>query len=91
MKPQLLIVEYNLTDQELIPPPSDPISMILEYILNQNPNQQIIFVTAEERLMFDPHFLPPSLQHIPIILKSTHTVDDMVMDLEELPFYYPPL
>jgi hypothetical protein len=65
--------------------------LILEYILHKFPNQQIIFVTAEKRLLFDPHFLPPSLQHIPVILKSTHTIENMVADLEELPFYYPPI
>jgi hypothetical protein len=65
--------------------------LIFEDILQQYPNQQIIIVTEEKGLLFDLHFIPPSFQHIPVILKSTHTIEDMVADLEELPFYYPPI
>ena len=46
-------------------------------------------MTSEQRLLLDKDFLPSSLQHIPVILKSTHTVEDMVKDLDELEYYYP--
>ncbi len=80
-KPQLLMVEYNLETGNIVP--------VLEQILQENPNQQIVFVTSEKRLLLDKNFLPSSLQHIPVILKSTHTVEDMVKDLDELNYYYP--
>ncbi len=86
VKPQLLIVEYKVADNN-----GGNIVSALEQILQQNPTQQILFVTAEERLLREMNFLPPSLHHVPIILKSTHTIDEMVADLDELPFYYPPM
>lgn len=91
VKPKLIIVEYNLLEKAIDSSPSNSIGLILEDILQQNPNQQIIFVTEERKLLLDLHFLPPSLQHIPVILKSTHTIEEMVLDLDELPFYYPPI
>jgi len=81
IKPQLLMVEYDLATGNIVP--------VLKQILKENPNQQIVFVTSEKRLLMDKNFLPSSLQHIPVILKSTHTVEDMVKDLDELEYYYP--
>ena len=80
-KPQLLIVEYDLATGNIVP--------VLEQILQENPNQQIVFVISEKRLLLDKNFLPSSLQHIPVILKSTHTIEDMVKDLDEVNYYYP--
>ena len=81
IKPQLLMVEYDLDKGNIVP--------VLKQILQENTNQQIVFVTSEQRLLLDKDFLPSSLQHIPVILKSTHTVEDMVKDLDELEYYYP--
>lgn len=76
--PQFLLVEY-----------SDAVIHALTQILHLNPSQYMIFVTADSRLLMEPEFLPSSLRHVPVILKSTHTIDEMVADLEELNYYYP--
>ena len=81
IKPRLLMVEYDLATGNIVP--------VLKQILKEYPDQQIVFVTSEQRLLLDKNFLPSSLQHIPVILKSTHTVEDMVKDLDELEYYYP--
>jgi hypothetical protein len=76
LKPQVLITEYFLLHSS-----SEELMVVLREILKQHPDQQILFVTGEEKLINDSTFLPSFLQHIPIILKTTHTVEELVQDL----------
>jgi hypothetical protein len=82
-KPTLLIVEYFYPETA-----SGNIVKVLNQVLHQNPSQLIVFLTSEAKILTKENFLPVSLQHIPVILKSTHTVEEMVRDLKELVYYY---
>ena len=76
VKPQLLLVESKF--------PSDTIFPALEEILRIHPSQEIVFVTSENNLPSEQKNLPLTLQHIPIILKSTYTIEELVIEVDEI-------
>ena len=84
VKPDLLILDY---DDKLYP---ELVSTIYK-ILQINPFQYLVFVSSEERLLRKKGFFPPFLHQVPVILKFTHSVEDLVEDLDILPDYEYPL
>ncbi len=83
-KPDLLLLDYEEKHYpELLP--------VLQSILLESPFQYLLFVSSEERLVRDNTFLPPLLREVPVVLKFTHSIQDLVHDLDYLPDYGYPL
>ncbi len=80
IKPELLLLDY---DKRYYP----DLLAILEKILSIHPSQYLLFVSNDKRLLHDETFLPPFLREVPVILKTTLTVEDLVHDLDYLPDY----
>ena len=76
VKPQLLLVESKF--------PSDTVFPALEEILQMHPSQEIVFVSSEKNFLAEQKDLPLTLRNIPIILKSDYTIDELIIELDEI-------
>ncbi len=76
VKPQLLLIELQQSPEDVV--------AILEQILQHNPCQEIVFVTGETCVLTVQQLLPSHLHQFPIILKSTHTFEELIVELDEL-------